>query len=80
MSGSLLPGAEEGLYIKGPVGTGKTTLATEHLQARLGRRVPARKILIFLPQRALAENDHVGPIYPLKFRSICDIRRSQILM
>jgi superfamily I DNA/RNA helicase len=58
--------ANEGLYLQGSVGTGKTTRATGHLQGLLDRGVPAREILVFLPQRALAEpyrevaNDHVG--------------------
>jgi len=66
MSGTLLPGAEEGLYMEGPVGTGKTTRTTGHLQGLLGRGVPARELLVFLPQRALAEpyrevaSEHVG--------------------
>jgi hypothetical protein len=57
---------KEGLYVEGPVGTGKTTRATGHLQSLLGQDVPAREILVFLPQRALAEpyrevaSDHVG--------------------
>lgn len=58
--------AREGLYLQGSVGTGKTTRATGYLQALLGRGIPAREILVFLPQRALAEpyrevaNQHVG--------------------
>jgi len=58
--------ANEGLYLQGSVGTGKTTRATGHLQGLLDRGVPAREILVFLPQRALAEpyrevaNEHVG--------------------
>jgi hypothetical protein len=66
MSRDLLPRSKEGLYLEGPVGAGKTTGATGHLQGLLDRGVPAREILVFLPQRALAEpyrevaNEHVG--------------------
>ncbi len=71
MDGSLMDGisaarAKDGLYVEGPVGTGKTTRAAEHLQSLLGQGVPAREILVFLPQRALAEpyrevaSEHVG--------------------
>jgi len=35
--------ANEGLYLQGSVGTGKTTRAAEHLQALLDRGVPAEK-------------------------------------
>ncbi len=60
------PKAAEGVYLKGPVGAGKTTRATEHLQSLLDNGVPAQEILVFLPQRALAEpfrevaKEHVG--------------------
>jgi superfamily I DNA/RNA helicase len=56
----------EGLVLQGPVGTGKTSAATIHLQELLDRGVPAQEILVFLPQRALAEpyrevgKEHVG--------------------
>ncbi|MBB4090989.1 hypothetical protein [Salinibacter ruber] len=66
MNGTLLSQAEDGLYVEGPVGTGKTTRAAEHLQSLLRQGVPAREILVFLPQRALAEpyrevaSEHVG--------------------
>ncbi|MCS3953364.1 hypothetical protein [Salinibacter ruber] len=56
----------EGVYLKGTVGSGKTTSASEHLQRLLDRGVPAQEILVFLPQRALAEpyrevaSEHVG--------------------
>ncbi len=71
MDGSLIDGisaarAKDGLCVEGPVGTGKTTRAAEHLQSLLGQGVPAREILVFLPQRALAEpyrevaSEHVG--------------------
>jgi hypothetical protein len=46
---------KKGLHVEGSVGTGKTTRATEHLQSLLDNGVPAREILVFLPQRALAE-------------------------
>ncbi|MBB4070611.1 hypothetical protein GGQ18_003227 [Salinibacter ruber] len=54
------------MALEGPVGTGKTSTATVHLQKLLDRGVPAREILVFLPQRALAEpyrevaKEHVG--------------------
>ena len=65
MSGTLLPGAEEGLYMEGPVGTGKTTRTTGHPQGLLGRGVPARELLVFLPQRALAAG-RVGVVLRLQ--------------
>ncbi len=43
------------VFLKGPAGSGKTTLAIEHLRALLRRRVPAESILILTPQRTLHE-------------------------
>jgi superfamily I DNA/RNA helicase len=66
MEDDLLSTAAEGVFIEGPVATGKTSAATNHLQNLLDRGVPAAEILVLLPQRALAEpyrevaKEHVG--------------------
>jgi hypothetical protein len=43
------------VFLKGAAGSGKTTLAIEHLKALLRRRVAAESILILTPQRTLQE-------------------------
>ena len=66
MTGAEHTQTREGLFLNGPVGTRKTTAACKHLQSLLDGGVPAREILVFLPQRALAEpyrevaKEHVG--------------------
>ena len=66
MENMLAAGLNGSLYVIGRVGVGKTTRATEHLQSLLDNGVPAQEILVFLPQRALAEpyrevaKEHVG--------------------
>ena len=66
MTGAEHTQTREGLFLKGPVGTGKTIAACKHLQALLDSGIPAQEILVFLPQRALAEpyrevaKEHVG--------------------
>lgn len=66
MSGLPFSRIEEGVFITGPVGAGKTTSAADHLQDLLSRGVPGAEILVLLPQRALAEpyrevaRKHVG--------------------
>jgi len=55
MAGSTLAETTDGLFLEGPVGTGKTRLAAGHLGSMLEGAVPATEILVLLPQRALAE-------------------------
>lgn len=42
------------IFLEGPAGTGKTTLAVRRVLALLARGVPAEAILVLLPQRTLA--------------------------
>jgi hypothetical protein len=42
------------IFLSGPPGSGKTTLAIKRLQHLLRERVPAEQILILVPQRTLA--------------------------
>ncbi len=42
------------LFLQGPAGTGKTTAGTLWLKKLLKSGIPAREILVFVPQRALA--------------------------
>ena len=42
------------VFLSGPPGTGKTTLAVERVQFLLEKGVPAEQILILVPQRTLA--------------------------
>jgi hypothetical protein len=46
-----LPGAK--VYLSGPAGSGKTTLAAEQLRRSLGSGLPADSILVLTPQRTL---------------------------
>jgi hypothetical protein len=41
-------------FLEGPAGSGKTTAAVAHLQALLEADVPAARVLVLVPQRALA--------------------------
>ena len=43
------------LWLEGPAGAGKTTVAAARLMRLLERGAPAESILIFVPQRSLAE-------------------------
>ncbi len=42
------------IFLSGPPGAGKTTLAVERLRYLLAQGVPAEQILIMVPQRTLA--------------------------
>ncbi len=46
--------AGDTVFLSGPPGTGKTTLAIQHLHSLLEQGVPAWQILILVPQRTLA--------------------------
>ncbi|MFW5713834.1 MAG: DEAD/DEAH box helicase family protein, partial [Brevefilum sp.] len=43
------------IFIYGPAGTGKTTAGTQWLKKLMKSGIPAHQILVFTPQRALAE-------------------------
>jgi hypothetical protein len=43
------------IFLSGPPGSGKTTLAVQRLHHLLQRQVPAEQILVLVPQRTLAE-------------------------
>ena len=45
---------ERKVFLEGPAGTGKTTAAAAHLLGLLASGVPARSILVLVPQRTLA--------------------------
>lgn len=42
-------------FLTGPAGTGKTTLAVQHLRQLLSSQIPASEILVVIPQRTLAK-------------------------
>ena len=46
---------ESKIWLEGPAGSGKTTVAVARLMRLLERGAPAESILIFVPQRSLAE-------------------------
>lgn len=57
-------------FIYGPAGTGKTTVGTAWLKKLLKARIPAHEILVFVPQRALADP------YQQNFRELDEIATS----
>jgi len=48
------PSSRSSLFLQGPAGAGKTTLAVARLLALLAAGAPERQILVLLPQRTLA--------------------------
>ncbi|MCY3781868.1 MAG: hypothetical protein OXG78_16255 [Chloroflexi bacterium] len=46
---------ESKVWLEGPAGSGKTTTAVQHILRLLESGVPAETILVFVPQRSLAE-------------------------
>ncbi|MDW8071101.1 MAG: AAA family ATPase [Anaerolineae bacterium] len=55
---TLLMSPRVKVFVEGPPGSGKTTLAVERLRYLVGRGMPPTAILVLLPQRLLA-----GPYY-----------------
>jgi DNA polymerase III delta prime subunit len=57
MASDVVTGPHTGnhtLFLSGPPGAGKTTLAVERMRYLLGQSIPAEQILILVPQRTLA--------------------------
>ncbi len=69
-------------FLKGPAGSGKTTLAVEHLKALFRQGVAAESILILAPQRTLQEpyrqallEAEIGPIGEAQLATIGGLAR-----
>ena len=53
--GDVVATLDDKIWLEGIAGSGKTSAAVERLRCLLGRGIPAESILVYVPQRALAE-------------------------
>ena len=56
------------IFLEGPPGSGKTTVAAAYLQSLVQQGIPANRILILLPQRTLAK-PYYDAVQSPEFRS-----------
>jgi hypothetical protein len=73
---------ESKIFLSGPPGTGKTTLAVERLRWLIRRGMPATAILVLVPQRTLAapyydalRDPDLGPVGPVDIITLDGLAR-----